>query len=87
MGWLEYCYQIGQTGQTVRPKIYFACGISGATQHTSGIMASDLTIAINNDPKAPIFNVTNIGIIGNLEEVIPLLIKCYKHRLNGNQPK
>jgi electron transfer flavoprotein alpha subunit len=77
--WISHEYQIGQTGQTVRPKIYFACGISGAIQHTIGVQAQDIIIAINNDPSAPIFKIANYGIVGDLVEVIPALIKELKN--------
>ncbi|MBF0593257.1 MAG: electron transfer flavoprotein subunit alpha/FixB family protein, partial [Nitrospirae bacterium] len=77
-GWIQYSHQVGQTGKTVCPKIYIACGISGAVQHMVGMQSSDVIIAINKNPEAPIFNIANYGIVGDVYEIIPLLIKKIK---------
>jgi len=80
-GFVSHERQVGQTGVTVRPKLYIACGISGAIQHRAGMQESSKIIAINNDPEAPIFEVCHYGIVGDAAQVIPMLIEAYKHKL------
>jgi len=77
-GWIDYRHQVGLSGRTVRPQVYMACGISGAVQHQAGMKTSDIIIAVNKDPEAPIFKISSLGVVGDLYEVIPRLIEKIK---------
>ena len=84
-GWISKDHQVGFSGNTVKPRVYIACGISGSPQHLFGMRDSDIIIAVNKDPTAPIFNVSDYGVVGDLYEFIPLLIREVKRLIGGGQ--
>ena len=85
-GWIEYRHQVGLSGRTVRPKLYLACGISGAVQHQAGMKTSDVIIAINKDREAPICRISSLAAVGDLYEVVPRLIERIKESKAGGTP-
>ena len=81
-GWIAADRQVGQTGKTVRPKLYIAAGVSGAIQHRVGMESSDVIVAINTDPNAPIFEFAHYGIVGNAMQVLPVLTEAFRNHLD-----
>jgi electron transfer flavoprotein alpha subunit len=79
-GWMPYSHQVGQTGKTVSPKLYMACGVSGAIQHVVGMQGSEIIVAVNRDPEAPIFDIVNYGVVADLFEFLPAFVKKIKEK-------
>ena len=84
-GWITADRQIGQTGKTIRPRLYIAAGISGAIQHRVGVEGADVIVAINTDPKAPIFDFAHLGIVADATEILPALTEAFRKRLSVNR--
>ncbi len=85
LGWLSYAYQVGETGKRVTPRLYMACGISGARQHIIGMKNSQLIVAVNTDPQAVIFSMADYGVVENLEDFLPVLVKKYEELKRTNK--
>jgi electron transfer flavoprotein alpha subunit len=81
-GWRNHTDQVGQTGTRIAPEIYIACGISGAIQHKVGMQASGIIVAINKDPNAPIFEFSDLGVVGDVHEIVPKLTELVNQRKN-----